>query len=698
MKRLIMIILVASTALTSFAQSEPNPFLREYNTPFGTPPFDLIKDAHYLPAFEIAIRQQQQEIDAIVNNSAAPTFENTIEAIERSGGLLRKVEAVFNNLNSAHTNDRLQEIARTVTPMLSKHNDEILLNTALFQRVKAVSQQKDALNLAGEQKRLLEKYYRDFVRGGANLNSEQKITLSKINEQLSLLTLQFGENILKENNAFELVIESRENLDGLPDAAIAGAAETAEERGHPGKWVFTLHKPSLIPFLQYSEKRQLREKMLKAYINRGNNDDALDNKAIVSKIASLRVKRAKLLGYKTHADFVLEENMAKTPENVYKLLDQLWQPALKIAGKEAEALQEMIYDGGDTLKLQPWDWWFYAEKLKRAKYALDDELLRPYFKLENVREGAFAVANKLYGITFEESTDIPKYHSEITAFEVKEADGTHIGILFTDYFPRASKRGGAWMDAYRKQSKENGANISPVITNVGNFSKPVGDKPALLSLEEVLTLFHEFGHGLHGLLSNCTYHSLSGTDVPRDFVELPSQVMENWALEPEVLKLYARHYQTGEPIPQDLIDKIENARHFNQGFATVEYLAASFLDLDWHVLTDPIERDPIEFENKSLNKIGLIPEIVVRYRSPYFRHIFSGGYSAGYYSYIWSEVLDADAFQAFKETSLFDSKTAQAFRKNILAAGSTEDAMILYKRFRGAEPRIEPLLERKGLK
>jgi peptidyl-dipeptidase Dcp len=515
---------------------------------------------------------------------------------------------------------------------------------------------------------------------------------------MSILTVTFGENVLKENNRFAMVIDKKEDLAGLPQAVITGAAETAKERGHEGKWVFTIHKPSMLPFLQYSENRTLREKIFMAYINKGNNNDELDNKDNLAKIAALRVERANLLGYKTHADYVLEDNMAKKPENVYKFLDQLWKPALKMAKNEAKELQEMIDKDGHDFKLQAWDWWYYAEKLKKAKYALDEEMLRPYFKLENARDGAFLVASKLWGIQFIEREDIPKYHEDVRVFEVTEADGSHIGILYTDYFPRASKRGGAWMNSFRKQSRLHGKEIYPVITNNGNFSKPTGGKPALISSEEVVTLFHEFGHALHGLLSDCTYNRLSGTSVSRDFVEMQSQIMENWVFEPEVLRMYAKHYETGEVIPQELIDKLEKASQFNQGFETVEYLAASFLDMDWHTLSEAKELDVDEFEEASLNKIGLIPEIVVRYKSPYFNHIFSGGYASGYYSYIWAEVLDADAFQAFKETSLFDQKTAQSFRENILERGGTEDPMVLYKRFRGAEPKVEYLLKKRGLK
>jgi len=697
MKKLFLLLFIAGL-LCSCLKQEENPLFSEFDTPFQVPPFDKIQEEHYLPAFKEGMEQQNMEIEAIVNNPETPTFENTIEAVESTGSLLRKVGSVFGVLNGSMTNDNMQNIAREIAPLRSKHRDNIRLNEKLFQRIKAVYDQKDKLDLTTEQNTLLVKYYKDFVRSGANLDEEKKTRLKEINQEMSILTVKFGENVLKENNRFEMVIDKKEDLAGLPQAVITGAAEAAKEREYEGKWVFTIHKPSMIPFLQYSENRALREKIFKAYINKGNNNDELDNKDNLAKIAALRVERANLLGYKTHADYVLENNMAKKPENVYKFLEQLWKPALKIAKKEAKELQEMISKEGHDFKLQAWDWWYYSEKLKKAKYALDEEMLRPYFKLENARDGAFSVAGKLYGIQFIEREDIPKYHEDARVFEVKEADGSHIGILYTDYFPRASKRGGAWMNSFRKQSRLHGKEIYPVITNNGNFSKPTGGKPALISSEEVLTLFHEFGHGLHGLLSDCTYNRLSGTSVSRDFVEVQSQIMENWAFEPEVLKMYAKHYETGEVIPQELIDKLEKASHFNQGFVTIEYLAACFLDMDWHTLAEAKELDADEFEEASLNKIGLIPEIIVRYKSPYFNHIFSGGYASGYYSYIWAEVLDADAFQAFKETSLFDQKTAQSFRENILERGGTEDPMVLYKRFRGAEPKVESLLKKRGLK
>lgn len=674
-----------------------NPFLGEYNTPFQVPPFDKINEGHYLPAFKSGIDEQQKEMQDIVNNSQSPTFSNTIEALEYSGNLLSKVSYVFYNLNSANTNDELQKIAKEVSPLLSKHRDDINLNEKLFQRIKTIYEERGKLNLTAEQARLLEKYYKDFVRGGANLDEKQKERMREINKELSLLTLKFGENILKETNSFKMILDKKEDLDGLPESVIESSSKAAQDAGLKNKWLFTLDKPSFIPFLQYSKRRDLREKVFNAYISRGNNNNEFDNKEILSKIVSFRIEKAKLLGYKNHAEFILEENMAKTPEKVYDFMRQLWQPALKVAENEAADLQEMITKDGYDFKLEPWDWWYYSEIIKKEKYELDEEILRPYFKLENVRNGAFDVANKLYGITIHERKDIPIYHPDVQVFEVKESDGKHIGLLFMDFHPRSGKRVGAWMNSFRKQYREKGKNINPLIANVCNFSKPTTDKPSLLSFDEVETLFHEFGHALHGLLSNSTYPSLTGTSVPRDFVELCSQIMENWANEPQVLKSYARHYLTNEPLPDELIEKLKKAEHFNQGFATVEYLSAAFLDMDWHTLTEPITFDPMEFEQKSLSNIQLIPEIVVRYRSPYFNHIFSGGYSAGYYSYIWAEVLDADAFEAFKETSLFDKKTAKLFRENILAKGGTEDPMVLYLKFRGREPRVEPLLKRKGL-
>jgi len=696
----LALLLVSCSKQTKETPVEPalaNPFLEEWDTPFGVPPFEQIKEEHYMPAFEEGMKQHKLEIEALVNNSDSPTFENTVEALDRSGELLTKVGNVFNNLTGAHTNVQLQKIEAEVKPLLAKHNDDINLNEDLFLRIKTVFGQKDTLDLTPEQSMLLEKTYKEFVRGGANLSEEKKARFREINEELSVLSVKFDKHVLDETNAFELVIEKEEDLAGLPQSVITAASEAAKERGYEGKWIITLHKPSFIPFLQYSEKRNLREKVFKAFASLCNNDNEFDNKKIVSRIAALRAERAQLLGYKTHADFILEENMAKNADRVYSFLEQIWKPALAKAKEEARELQAMIERGGNNFKLQPWDWWFYAEKVKKAKYDLDDSTLRPYFKLENVRQGAFEVANKLWGISFHELKDMPKYHQDVEVVEVRDVDGSHIGILYLDYFPRASKQGGAWKNAYRKQFRRNGKDIRPVIVNVGNFTKPTADTPSLISFDHALTLFHEFGHALHGLLSDCTYEKLSGSDVPRDFVELPSQIMENWASAPEVIKSYARHYETGKPIPDELLEKIKKSRHFNQGFETVEYLASSFLDMEWHTLTEAEEMECTEFESTAMEKIGLIPEIIPRWRSTYFGHIFAGGYASGYYSYIWAEVLDSDAFEAFKETSLFDKETAQSFRENILERGGTEEPMTLYLRFRGAEPKIEPLLKKRGL-
>lgn len=674
-----------------------NPFLKSYQTPFEVPPFDQIRFEHYKPAYEEALIQHNKEIDAIADNPESPTFENTIEAYDNSGLLLNQVSAVFNNLNSAHTNDSIQALAKELAPTLSAHRDNISLNPKLFARVKAVWDAREGAGLNEEQERLLEISYKNFVRSGANLSDADKERLKRINAELSVLTLEFGQNLLAETNAFELVVENEADLAGLSPGLIAAAAETAKAKGKEGKWVFTLSNPSVMPFLQFADNRELRKKIWEAYKNRGDNGNDKDNKSILVKIANLRLEKAKLLGYPTHAAYVLEEAMAENPENVYKLLNNLWKPALSKSKVESADIAKEIAASGATFKPEPYDWRYYTEKIRQKRYAIDEEEVKPYFSLERVREGAFDVANKLYGLTFKRLSDVPVYHEEVEVYEVLDKDGSHLGVLYADFFPRASKRGGAWMTSYRPQSTKDGKRYAPVISIVCNFTKPVGDKPSLLTFDEASTLFHEFGHALHGLLSNVTYRGLAGTNVSRDFVELPSQVMENWAADPEVLKTYARHYQTGEAIPDELISKLDKAGTFDQGFATVEYLAASFLDLDYHTQTQPITAGANEFEAASMKKIGLIDEIIPRYRSTYFQHIFSGGYSAGYYSYIWAGVLDTDAFAAFKGKSLFDQPTAASFRKNILERGNTGKPAELYRLFRGADPDPVHLMKKRGL-
>ncbi len=692
-------ILTIAALLPSRGIAEENPFFAPYGTPWEVPAFDKIKTEHYLPAFERGIAEQKKEIEGIRDTQEAASFANTVEAMEVSGKLLTRVGDVFFNLNSAETNDEMQAIARDIAPKLSALNDDIYLDPKLFARVKTVYDKRDKLKLTPEQTRLLKETYKSFVRGGANLSEPDKAKLRELNERLSVLELKFGENILAEENKYKLVIENKDDLAGLPATAIEGAANAAKDAGMEGKWVFTLHRPSIEPFLTYAQKRELRETIYRAYIERGNNGSELDNKDLLKEEAALRAERAKLLGYKSHADYVLEENMAKTPDNVFKLLDQLWTPALARAASERDAMQKMIDAEDGKFKLAAWDWWFYAEKVKKARYEFDDSVLRPYFVLDNVRKGMFDTATKLWGITFEERFDLPKYNEEVRTFEVKDKDGSHLAVYYADFHPRPGKRNGAWMSEYRQQSDVGGKEVRPIIVNVSNVSRATAQEPALLSLDETATLFHEFGHALHGMMSEVTYPSLAGTNVARDFVEMPSQVFENWATQPEVLKTYARHYKTGETIPDELIAKMNNAKLFNQGFATVEYLAASYLDMDWHTLTSDktVPVDVVPYETARMTKLGLIPEISPRYRSTYFRHIFAGGYSAGYYSYIWAEVVDADAFQAFKEAGLFDQETAAKFRKYILAAGGTDDPMVLYKKFRGREPEITPLLERRGL-
>jgi peptidyl-dipeptidase Dcp len=685
-----------TTAQQNNNAEQNNPFFSNFDTPYGIPPFEKIKKAHYLPAFDHGIALNRQEIDTITANKAAPTFKNTIEAMEKSGDFLNTVSSVFYGLTGSMSDDEMRAIAKKISPKLSALNDDISLNAALFARVKTVYQQKEQLNLAANQKTLLETTYKGFVRGGANLNTSDKDKLRDLNEQLSKLSLKFGENLLAETNSFEMVIDNKADLAGLPDDIIAAAAVTAKARGHEGKWVFTTHRPSKNPFLTYSTNRKLRETIYKGYTMRGDNNNDHNNQKIASELASLRFQKAQLLGYKTHADYVLEDATAKTPENVFNLLDKVWPAALQRAKEERADMQKMADAQGDNFKIAAWDWWYYSEKIRKQRYDIDAAETKPYFSLENTLQGVFYTANRLWGVSFKERNDLPKYHPDVRTFEVTDKDGSFVGIYMTDHFVRTSKRGGAWMSSFRKQYKMYGKDVTPIIYNVTNFPRPVGDKPALLTFDQASTLFHEFGHAIQGLLSDGYYRSQTGTALPRDYVEYPSQVMENWMTEPEVLAHFAKHYQTGEVIPQSLVEKIQASGKFNQGFGTVEYLAASLLDMSWHSLKTAELQDAEKFEHDVLQKIGLIDEIAPRYRTGYFSHIFSGGYSSGYYGYIWSNIYDADTWVAFKEHGIFDEKTAQGYRKNVLEPGGAEDPTIMYRRFRGQDPSVTPLLERRG--
>jgi len=698
MRKLFLVIVCVALVgcggqTTDESATEVNPFFADYGTPFNVQPFDRIDEAHFVPAFEEAMTRQNAEITAIVDNPEAPTFDNTIVALDQSGELLGEVSRVFFALSGSNTNDELQGIQKEISPRLAAHKDEIQLNPGLFARVKAVHDEREALDLNREQLFLVENFYDRYVRNGALLNDEDQTRLKEINQRLSQLRVEFSANLLAETNGFKLVIEDKADLSGLPDGVIATAAGKARREGLENAWVFTTHKPSMLPFLTYAENRDLREQLYTAYTVRGNQDNEYDNKTIVAEIVNLRVEKANLLGYETFAHYTLEPRMAGTPENVYKLLDQLWDASLPVAKREVQAMQAIIDAEGGGFELAPWDWWYFAEKVRKAEYDLDDNELRPYFELNNVRDGVFYVANQLYGLTFVELEDMPKPHPDAQVFEVFEADGSHAAVIYMDYHPRESKRGGAWCGRFRSQNRSAGVEVDPVINLVCNFTTATEDTPALLSLDEVETLFHEFGHALDGILANVTYRT--GVRSP-DFGELPSQIMEHWAMAPEVMKVYAKHYQTGEPIPDELIAKIEKSSTFNQGFIQVEYLAASLLDMEYHTLTEPTDLDINAFEQSYLDEIGLIPEIIPRYRTTYFSHI-TGGYAAGYYGYVWSGVLDHDAFAAFEETSLFDQKTAQRFRTEILEVSGSKDYMEMWVAFRGREPEIGPLLRNLGL-
>ena len=702
MRKNLFILLAMPFIFSSFQSNEnkavvDNPLMKPFTTPFQVPPFGEIKLEHYLPAIEAGMKANLAEIDAIVNNPAAPDFKNTILAMDIAGDQLSVASRIFSNLNGANTNPAMQKLAREITPKLTRHRDNISLNPGLFKRVKTVYDNRNSSGLDAQQIRVTEKFYKDFERNGANLSPENQNRLRQLNEELSKIVLQYGENLLAETNRnFKLVVDKKEDLSGLPEEVIEAAATEAKNDSMPGKWVFTLQKPSMLPFLQYANNRELREKLYKGYYMRCDYDNKFDTKDLIKKMVLIRDEKAKMLGFKNFASYVIDENMAKTPEIVYQFLDKLWVPALAKAKSERDDMQAIIDKEGGKFKLQSWDWWYYSEKVRKARYNLDEAELKPYFSLENVQNGMFYVANKLYGITFEKRNDFPVYHPEVVAYEVKDKDKSHLAVLYMDFHPRDGKRVGAWCTTYGSRQYRDGKKIDPIISMVMNFTRPSGNAPALLSFEEVTTAFHEFGHALHRVFADGPYDRTSG-NVPRDFVELPSQVDENWAAEPQVLKAYAKHYKTGKAIPDALISKLEKSSQFNQGFVTVEYLAASILDMDFNTAENPNISDIRAFEKKSMDKIGLIDEILPRYRSPYFQHSFSGGYTAGYYVYIWAAVLDADAFDAFKSSgNIFNPALAAKFR-DLLTNCGTDEGMTIYQKFRGKDPDILPLLKKRGL-
>ncbi|RXG12642.1 peptidyl-dipeptidase Dcp [Leeuwenhoekiella aestuarii] len=663
---------------------------------FDITPFDAIQDTDYKPAIEQGILEARKEIDLIANSSEPATFENTIAALDYAGYKLDRITSAFFNINSAETNETIQKTAQEVSPLLSEFSNDITLNETLFKRVKHVFDAKDSLDLSREQQVLLEKKYKGFSRNGANLPEDKKARLREIDTQLSKLALTFGENILAETNKFELHITNEADLAGLPESTIESAAQTAEEKEKEG-WIFTLEYPSYIPFMKYAENRELRKKMAIAFGAKGFHNDELDNQDHVLNIVNLRHERANLLGYKTHAHFVLEERMAKTPENVERFLEDLLEKAKPAAELEFKQLEKFAKERDGIEQLQKWDSAFYSEKLKQQLFELDDELLKPYFKLENVIDGVFTVAKKLYRLRFVEVFDIPKYHKDVKTYQVFDDKDNFIALFYADFHPRAGKRGGAWMTQFKGQFIKDGVNERPHVSNVCNFTKPTPSKPSLLTFNEVTTLFHEFGHGLHGMLANTTYPSLSGPSVYWDFVELPSQVLENWCYEPEALELFAKHYETGETIPMVLIDKIKKAANFQEGMQTLRQLSFGILDMSWHA-TDPSGIENVKaHETAAFEGTKLYPDVAENCMSVAFSHIFQGGYSSGYYSYKWAEVLDADAFAYFKENGIFNKEVADQFKNHILSQGGTEDPMVLYKRFRGKEPNPEALLKRAGL-
>ena len=686
--------------LTACAKHETNPLLEQSSTPYDVPAFGDIRLEHYRPAFDAAISEKEAEIQAICDNAEEPTFQNTIAALDRSGRLLANVSGVFFNLLETDGDDEMNAIAEAVMPQLTESEDNINLNEKLFARIKSVYDNRHHLNLTPEQMRLTEETYRRFAQNGVGLDEDQKARLREINKELAALSLKFGQNVVAETNACQRFISDEKELSGLPESAKQAAAEEAAAAGHKGEWLFTPKRTSFTPVLQYCDNRELRKTLLMNYTTRCNQGGENDNKAVIIRTMQLRTEKAHLFGFDCSADYILQDAMAHDGKTAYEMLMQVWEPALNAAKRERAELQAMLEKDLPGETLQPWDWWYYAEKLRVEKYNLNEEEIKPYFVLDNVRRGAFMLAERLYGIHIEKIEGLPVYHPDVETFKISDENGELLGIFYTDYFPRSTKRPGAWMNNIRDQYiDDNGTNHRPVIVNVGNFNKPTSNAPSLLSMDDVETLFHEFGHALHGFLSQCTYSSLAGTNVPRDFVEMPSQLMENWCYEPEVMKTYAFHYQTGELIPDELISKINAAAKFNQGFVETELLSASILDMDYHLLTNIDNLDVEAFEQASMKHMGMIPEIIVRYRSTFFNHIFTTGYEAGYYSYTWSAVLDSDVYHAFIETGdIFNKEVATRLRREILSRGNTEDVAILYHNFRGKDANPDYLLQKKGLK
>lgn len=696
MKKISLLLILL--CIMNMAQGQ-NPFFEKYNTPHGTVPFNKIKNEHFEPAIFEGIKKHQQEVDAITNNKKKPTFENTIVAYEQSGALLDRVLTVFYNLRSAETNDDLQVIAEKMVAPLSEHQNNISLDEKLFKRVKVIYDQKDKLKLNNEQLVLLDKIYKGFVRNGANLNEQQKEKYRELTQKLGMLGLKYGENNLKETNNYQLVITDKAQLAGLPESAIEGAAHTAQEKGIEG-WIFTLHAPSYVPFLKYADNRELREQLYMAYNTKCTLDNEYNNLGIVKDIVNTELEIVQLLGYNTYAEYTLENRMAKNSDSVYKLLNNLLEAYTPTALQELAEVQEMARQTeGQDFVVMPWDWGYFSNKLKNQKFNFDEELLRPYFELSNVKNGVFGLATKLYGITFEENTAIPVYHEDVKAYDVFDKDGSFLSVLYTDFHPRAGKRSGAWMTSFKEQWKDEktGENSRPHITIVMNFTKPTADKPALLTFDEVNTFLHEFGHALHGMFANTTYQTLSGTSVYRDFVELPSQLMENFLIEKDYLNTFAKHYQTGELLPNEMIQRIVDASNFNVGYMCLRQVSFGLLDMSWYTIDKPFTGDVENFEREAWAKAQVLPVIDGTCMSTQFGHIFAGGYAAGYYSYKWAEVLDADAFSLFKEKGIFNQEVAQAFRDHILSQGGTKHPMELYKSFRGQEPSINALLIRNGI-